>query len=154
MNNKSNWDASREVYLTYRTAKRRLNHATKAHNRTFRKLETAFARFSRAQTEALLEYNEASQTQKFADAYENLRQAKIEHDATHNEISAALKNFKKIEIKYSVVIINGLLRIGVRMVDVERIFGIWASNINRWLRLDKNRDTENLSKIYDDEFDQ
>ena len=153
MHDKQNWQASREVYLTYRTAKRRLNQATKAHTQTFRKLESAFSRFCKIQAEALLDYNKASQTEKLSDAYENLRQAKIAHDATRHEINAALKAFKKVEIKYSVVIIKGLRKIGVRMVDMERIFGIWASNINRWIQLDKKKGDQALSEMYDEEFD-
>ena len=81
--NNTQWHNSRATYLEYRETKRNLSRATKAEDRTWKRLEKSFTRFSRAQTAAFLEYEDASQTEKFAKAYEALRVAKL--STTHHE---------------------------------------------------------------------
>ena len=152
MNDKS-WEKSRATYLEYRETKRNLSRAAKAEDRTWKRLEKSFTRFSRAQTAAFLEYEDASQTEKFAKAYEALRVAKIEHDASRKAVKEAVPQFRKVEIQYAVVIMKGLEKVGVSMRDISRIFGIWASNVNRWIRNSAEQDFEDFDKIYEKEYE-
>ena len=152
--NDKRWDTSRKVYIAYRENKRRLNRASREHIRSFKKLQATFARFTRAQSDAILKYKDASQVEKFTEAYENLREAKLAHDASLKEITAAIADFKKKEIGYTVVIFKGLRNIGVSMTDISNVFGVWMSHVTRLFKHNKKDQgqEQELEDMYDDEF--
>ena len=144
------WDASREIYLAYRDAKKKLNTTNLLTHRTYKKLESALKQFMLAQTEALAKVDDENQIYNLVDAYKTFQAAKQEHDAAQEAFGEALADFRDKEIAYSIVIFKTLRedhKFSIR--DLAVTFGIWDSKIQRWFKANKSDD---LKEIYQDEY--
>ena len=151
MNNDKNWDDSREAYLSYRDAKRKLNTVNEDFTRVSTKLEKAFIRYNKVENEALTRIEDDSQCYKLIDAFRNLRNTKMDYNRCRDALSEALSDFRGEEISYSVVIFKGLRDFaGLNIVNLSNIFGIYRGNISRWM--EKGEDKE-LKRIYEEEYE-
>ena len=151
MKSNPNWQRSRQCYLSYRKSKRALNKANADYNKTYFKLEDAFEKYMKAQTDALSNLNVDMYLPELVKAFKNFQLAKKNHDRSRYGLGDALKVFRAIEIEYSIVIFKGLREeYGISIANLGKIFGIWGSSISRWLRAG---DTKDIKEIYDKEFD-
>ena len=142
------WDRSREGYEAYRDSKRGLLRTHKRHNSTYYQLEYAFKNYMDAHNHAA-NHLDTDHSEELLNTYHRFRRAKLDHDASREKFSEAFQVFKRKEVRYSVVIFNGLKAVfNAKVSDIAKIFGIWNSTITRWKRGDKKE----LEDHYDSEF--
>ena len=147
--NNSHWEKSRKAYLEYRDAKRKLNTLNKACGRAHRNLKSAFSRYTTTHARALTHF-EIDYSKELTNAYRTLREANLHSDACQKDFDRNIRQFRDKEIDYSIVIFRGLIkRFGLAIKDISEIYGIWSSNISKWIGKGKSKE---LLRIYEKEY--
>ena len=141
------WKEIRETYKRYRASKRNMFAINKQHNSTYFHLESAFNRYMDTQARVTNNLDD-DRFEEVHKAYNDFRQAKLNHDATRHAFSEALKQFKKCELRYARMIFKGFREIGIKMTNIAKIFGFTTSTMSRWI----NFNEKELSEYYKDEF--
>ena len=151
MKSDPNWQRSRQCYVAYRKSKRALNKANVDYNKSYYRLEDTFEKYMEAQKNAVSNLDEYFYLPELVKAFKNFQLAKKNHDTCRFALGDALEDFRNTEIEYSKVIFKVLReQYGISIAGIGKIFGIWGSQISRWMR---DGETKNLKGIYNKEFD-
>ncbi|MDE0398902.1 MAG: hypothetical protein OXL96_13990 [Candidatus Poribacteria bacterium] len=144
------WKLTRKVFLDYREVKRKLRAIIKEHDRASHRFERAVIKFIEAQVEALKKVDD-DRTESLAQAHNFLKQRKREYKESYEAYSDTLKEFRDAEVNYCVTVFKVLRDFeGIPLTNLSTAFGIWDSNIDRWIT--EGADADKLGALYDEEF--
>lgn len=142
------WKLTRKVFLDYREVKRKLRAVIKEHDRATHLFYRSVIKFLEAQMDALKFDDNRTDLHE---AHEKYKQRKREYKESYESYSDTLKEFRDAEVNYCVTVFKVLRDFeGIPLTNLSTAFGIWDSNIDRWITEGANADK--LGELYDEEF--